>query len=520
MEGGHAFDRSPNRFVDAVSPVQGDDYDSSDMSPSPLRRRRESIVCPISRMCGDLSVLQNSLRFLTSRDLCAVRRVCQAWLRAAEAPLLWDNVLGEEFKNVPRAWLHPNRFGESQSLRACSLHTLKSLNSVNAFEIPRGPQGREGHAMCIHDPTGLTVMWCGFVTDPDLHWCEIPESVTPANFPRWTRARPEPAPSFRYGHRMCALLDGTTEWNGPTFLCTGGTTMGGYRGMVWRPALLRAKRAEGGSWELSWEEVHTGAEHPVAYHSMTVDAETGHVWISGGLREGQLVQNVVYMEYDKEGEEWQFRVLPHCVSLPRARFGHSSSVFRGNLYVCGGYTGSGIHARYDGDDLNDIWVTSVRPGGLGWREIDVGRRRPRCLGRCHAAAAMFGGSHIVFYGGNSNPCSELAVLNLESRELKRVKVLTRWPIPQSDRLSHQMVSRGSSLIVWGGCFVGRGHDQLPNATLVFDFSTIDGEDAARENLLAVVRRQAGAATPCVASQLAPPLMPSPPSLRSGCCECA
>eukprot|EP01062_Namystynia_karyoxenos_P004103 TRINITY_DN11452_c0_g5_i1.p1 TRINITY_DN11452_c0_g5~~TRINITY_DN11452_c0_g5_i1.p1 ORF type:complete len:643 (+),score=144.65 TRINITY_DN11452_c0_g5_i1:56-1984(+) len=514
------------RHVDAFSPVLNPAR-PEEPAPSPPARPRsasgEAESCTVSpsrrvrrdsttaQLVSDPSVLLHALSFLDVRQFCACRRACGRWQRAIDgAPEhLWDALLLGQFARLPRQWAARGRFGASQLLRAFALDRLSRMDAtrvrVHAIEQggPGAPESREGHAMALHEATGLLVMWGGFITDPAVYWRQLPEELKPQAISRWEMAAPRPCPVFRYGHRFSAI-SGPGSLTEVEFLCAGGTCQGGYHNMIWCPLVLRARRSSPAhrDWDFKWSTVQAVDRTGLAYHGQCVDEETGRVWFTGGLQDGTTLSSVFAVDVVRsEGGRIELRTACHGPSLhhankrqsaelagePRPRWAHSSCVVRGRLFLCGGYTGTGMLHLQDGDNLSDVWTLELRSDALPrWRCVKTGWEGVcRPLGRAHVMCKL-GDSHLVFFGGYSRPCVDLAVYDIEDNSWRVVQGGVYWQAGPP-RLAHQAVSRGGAMLVWGGVHVGHGHFELDD-TLIFDFDVFASdrdtpEAAARGALL-------------------------------------
>ena len=414
--------------------------------------------------------------------------------------------------------------------RAYRKFTMRSnLNNLKWRQLkndPNSPAARQGSAGATLTDGSLAIFG-GWTTNgmgralQVLHHCQEDHSfkwskeIIPTGL-HWNEFRPT------YGHTLTALPGVIATGNGTCLLLLGGSTQGGYRGVVGcaHRLIVQPNGGESGAASEWWSNHRDGTVVPScierAYHSATfIQSDVGihvsnasRVWIFGGFNDENgtitALQTLLVPQHGQHNEtntktnkkkkqkylqndnswKWENRVPDG--EAPVGRFGHTVTVIGSRLFLAGGTTGtSNFKGRVDGEELTDeLWCLdlSLSSEKLHWERIemninmtaeDIGKMSMGAFGspmqRCHSATAL-GGSELILFGGGppGNTTNELHLLDTSTSDMqcKLLEVTGRSPRPRQNHVVTTMLN-GSVLILFGGC-LARGNSEELGDTWILD----------------------------------------------------
>jgi hypothetical protein len=346
-----------------------------------------------------------TLSFLEALDVLQVSSCNKKYNQISQSAWLWEGMIQRDFKGTT----FPICFEGSAKGRYASLQKLDQMAIVRwRRDVPRGwhlPVRREGHAAT--EVGGRIVVFAGFCQDQEVR------TLDPEDEKGWEAVDcTGQSPRGLYGHSFVTV---TTKER--CIAMYGGLSQGGYVGETNDLHILTfdASFRKG-----VWNRVDgTGCAAPLlGFHTAAFDEDQNKMWIFGGINESSP-QNGLY-SYQFHDNIWASYSSLEGRS-PDPRFGCSSTVYKGGLYICGGYTGSGMFACMDGDDLRDVWRYDMQ--AEVWREVSTYSRPEPALGRCHGMCLL--GRKMVFFGGTCDASNRVTMLDLHTNKWHSPKVLGR-----------------------------------------------------------------------------------------------
>ena len=181
---------------------------------------------------------------------------------------------------------------------------------------------------------------------------------------------------------------------------------------------------------------------------------------------------------DLRGQAWWRPMLHAAGQLPPSRCHHNAAIYRGKMFIHGGYS---VHtsAQPDDGELKRVYTTYFLDlDSLMWRQVTgMGDPSPKMWG---AACALSGPNWVLYGGVDIEACQEtpnMYVINLEDG---RGKVLALDALVGADEKVSQCTKAMHSVIRWGDrliIFGGSNHISSTASNELWSFDLINGQFA-------------------------------------------
>ena len=313
-----------------------------------------------------------------------------------------------------------------------------------------------------------------------------------------------------YGHSITHIPPGVLHPNAEGMIMFGGVTMGGYRGEISSLTAITIHNEivnDENKFKFLWKPItRNGRQHGAIARSYHTVNFVSNEMIKDGVHENHLSKLYIFGGFNMNGAIAEFQTAklemhPRTNEIlvptfdnnqpdgeqPCARFGHTCTYVKGQLYIAGGSTGSSNYkGQRDGEELQtELYILDLRNETLNWSHPEISflnmeSTNFRGLCRCHSAIELNGNILFSFGGPPNETTNHLHLLEVDNNTFQMQRVATvneqRLPCARQNQTVAKLAC-GTRMVVFGGALaLPYGNEELGD-TWVLDF---DGDETNRD----------------------------------------